>query len=145
MSAVSTYESRPGILHSPVEDIYDFVTDIRNFKQFIPAGSFSDIKVDRDSCSFSAGMLGEISLKISEKLNPGQVVFSGYARQVNDFSINLDLKESGQGKSEVRVFLSAAMSPMLRMMAEEPLKQFLNKLIDEMEKFDGWKNRFQGK
>ncbi|HOP59440.1 MAG TPA: SRPBCC family protein [Bacteroidales bacterium] len=145
MSAVSTYESRPGILNSPVEDIYDFVTDIRNFKQFIPAGSFSDIKVDRDSCSFNAGMLGEINLRISEKLNPGHVIFSGYARQVNDFSINLDLKESVKGKSEVKVFLSAAMNPMLKMMAEEPLKQFLNKLIDEMEKFDGWKNRFQGK
>ncbi len=138
MSTVSTYTSRSGKLNYSAEEIYNFVTDARNFKRFIPVGSVSDLKIEKDYCSFRLNMLGEVRIHINERIFPAKVVFAGSAQQVNDFSLILDIQTTGQKKSEVNVVLSAEMSPFLKMIADEPVKQFLGKLIQEMEKFTEW-------
>lgn len=138
MSAVSTYTSRSGKINYSAEEIYNFVTDARNFKRFIPVDSVSDLKIEKDSCSFRLNMLGEVRIHIIEKIFPAKVVFAGNAQQVNDFSLILDIQTRGQNKSEVNVMLSAEMNPFLKMIADEPIKQFLGKLVEEMEKFTEW-------
>jgi hypothetical protein len=40
--------------------------------------------------------------------------------------------------AEVRVLLSAEMNPVLKMVAAGPVRQFLDTLINEMEKFQRW-------
>ena len=110
----------------------------RNFKRFIPGDSVSDLKIEKDSCSFRLNMLGEVRIHINEKIFPAKVVFAGNAQQVNDFSLILDIQTRGQNKSEVNVMLSAEMNPFLKMIADEPIKQFLGKLVEEMEKFTEW-------
>jgi carbon monoxide dehydrogenase subunit G len=143
--SISTYESRQGKIDCGAEDIYNFVTDIRNFERFIPPDTFTDMKIERDSCSFRVGMLGEVTIRLKEKFFPEKVIFSGYARQVNDFSLIMNIISPEAGKSEVKVDLSADMNPFLKMIADEPLRLFLSKLIEEMESFKGWKERYQDK
>jgi hypothetical protein len=40
----------------------------------------------------------------------------------------------------VKVTLGADLNPMMKMMAVKPIRQFLEMLIDEMEKFTDWRN-----
>ncbi|HOU02231.1 MAG TPA: hypothetical protein PK719_08455 [Bacteroidales bacterium] len=141
--SISTYESRQGKVDFGAADIYNFVTDIRNFERFIPPDTFTDIKIDRDTCSFRVGMLGEVTIRLKEKFYPDKVIFSGYARQVNDFSLILNIISQEADKSEVKVDLSADMNPFLKMVADEPVRYFLAKLIEEMENFKGWKETYQ--
>jgi carbon monoxide dehydrogenase subunit G len=140
MSALSTFESRTGKLNYPSEEIYYFVTDFRNFKRFIPQNSISNLKVEKDSCSFQVSMLGTVKIYIRERVMYNNVVFSGNALQVNDFSVIMNLNDTGYRNSEAKITLIAEMNPMLKMAAVEPVKKFLEKLIDEMEKFSDWKN-----
>jgi hypothetical protein len=44
------------------------------------------------------------------------------------------------GRAEVNLNLAAHLNPLLKMMAAKPIGNFLEKLIDEMEKFKGWKS-----
>jgi hypothetical protein len=37
------------------------------------------------------------------------------------------------------------MNPFLKMVADEPIRYFLAKLIEEIESFKGWKDRHQDK
>ena len=140
MSNLSTFESRTGKLNYSAEEIYYFVTDIRNLKRFIPKDSISDLMVSHDSCSFRVSMLGDVNIHISEKVLNNKVVFSGNALRINDFSLILDLKDTGNRQSEFKVTLLAEMNPLLKMVAAEPVKQFLETLVGEMEKFRDWKN-----
>ena len=140
MSNSSTFESRTGKLNYSAEEIYYFVTDIRNLKRFIPKDSISDLMVSCDSCSFRVSMLGDVNIHISEKVLNNKVVFSGNALRINDFSLILDLKDTGNRQSEFKVTVLAEMNPLLKMVAAEPVKQFLETLVGEMEKFRDWKN-----
>ena len=140
MSEVSTFKSRTGKLAGSAENVFSFVSDIRNFKRFIPEGNVSDIKIEQDSCSFRMSMLGTVNIRIAERVPGSQILFSGNALQLNDFSIILKIRNSGIGQSEADIMLNAEMNPFLKMMAAEPVKKFLEILIDEMEKFRDWNN-----
>ena len=140
MSNSSTFESRVGKLNYSAEEIYSFVTDIRNLKRFIPKDSISDLMVSNDSCSFRVSMLGDVNIHISEKVLNNKVVFSGNALRINDFSLILDLQDTGNRQSEFKVTVLAEMNPLFKMVAAKPVEQFLETLTGEMEKFRDWKN-----
>jgi carbon monoxide dehydrogenase subunit G len=141
MSDWSTFESRTGKLNCTTSEIFDFVTDIRNLKQFVPDNaSVRELNIDRESCSFNISPLGNVNLNLSEKVPHNKVVYNGSALQSNDFSLILDIKETTSGKAEVHIKLAAQLNPLLKMIAAKPVGTFLEKLIDEMEKFQGWRS-----
>ncbi len=140
MSEISKFESRTGKLSCKPGEVFNFVTDIRNFKQFVPGGRVDNLKIEKDSCSFHISPLGTVNLNITKKEPNSNVTFSGSALKSNDFSLLLDIAENSSGKAEVKVTLNADLNPILKMMAAKPVMQFLEKLIDEMEKFKGWQD-----
>ena len=140
MSDLSNYESRSGSLSCTPKEVFDFVTDIRNFEQFIPEGTINNWQSEKDTCTFNVSMIGSVTLRI-EKTEPyDRVIFSGDALKKNDFSLILNILENANNNAEVKVLLEAELNPMLKMMANKPILQFLEMLIREMEKFNGWKN-----
>jgi len=140
MSSISTYKSRTGKLDYTTEDVYYFMTDLRNFRRFIPPDTISDLKMEQDSCSFRVSALGTVNIHIGEKVMYNKIMFSGNALHVNDFSLIMDLRDTENRHSEVKVTLNAEMNPVLKMVASEPVRQFLETLVQEMEKFRDWKN-----
>jgi carbon monoxide dehydrogenase subunit G len=138
MPDISEFKSRTGKLNCTPPEIFDFVTDIRNFGQFVPEGTIDDLQVAPDSCSFHISPLGKVNFNLSEKNPHNKVVYKGAVLQSNDFSLVVNIKESSTGRAEVNLNLSAHLNPILKMMAAKPIDNFLEKLIDEMEKFKGW-------
>ncbi len=140
MEDTSHFESRTGKVSCTSREVFDFVTDIRNFEQFVPEGAVSDWKVEKESCSFKVSMAGTINFRLAEKVPFSKVVFSGDALKKNDFSLTLNISDSSKELSEVTISLDADLNPVLRMMAAKPIGRFMEIIIDEMEKFRGWKN-----
>lgn len=140
MPDLSEFKSRTGKLNCTPAEMFDFVTDIRNFKQFVPEGTIDDLQIEMDSCSFHISPLGKVSFNLSEKKPHSRVVFKGTVLQSNDFSLVLDIKENSTGRAEATLHLAAHLNPLLKMMAAKPIAGFLEKLIDEMEKFKGWRS-----
>lgn len=138
MSYNSEYKSRVGNLACSSEELYNFVTDIRNFEQFIPEGTINNWQTEKESCSFSVSMLGNVSFRLSEKERYNKVVFKGDALKKNDFTLTLNIYNDHSNSAKVDVLLNADLNPMLRMIAEKPIKQFLESLINEMEIFRSW-------
>jgi carbon monoxide dehydrogenase subunit G len=139
MPDISKFESRTGKLTCTPPEIFDFVTDIRNLMQFVPDGTIDDLQIDSDSCSFHISPLGKVYLNLSEKEPYNKVVYNGNVLQSNDFSLVLNIKENNAGKAEVNLKLAAHLNPLLKMMAAKPIDSLLEKLVDEMEKFKGWR------
>jgi len=123
---------------SSAEGVYNFVTDIRNFERFAPKGAISGWKADSDSCSFSVSMIGTVSVRLAEKQKFSKVVFDGDALKKNDFLLTLLITDNGSEPAGVKVYLSADLNPMMKMMASRPIAQFLEMLITEMEGFREW-------
>jgi carbon monoxide dehydrogenase subunit G len=138
MPDISKFESRTGKLTCTPPEIFDFMTDIRNFRQFVPAGTIDDLQIESDSCSFHVSPLGKVYINLSEKEPYNKVVYNGNVLQSNDFSLVLNIEGNNAGKAEVNLKLAAHLNPLLKIMAAKPIKSFLEKLIEEMEKFRGW-------
>ncbi len=122
------------------EELFYFITDIRNFEQFIPADTVTNLTVGKDSCSFQVSMLGTVTITIAEKIIPGKVIFSGNALHLNDFSLIMNISGTENNLSEANITLLAEMNPVLKMLAEKPIIRLLETLISGMEKFGGWKD-----
>jgi ribosome-associated toxin RatA of RatAB toxin-antitoxin module len=85
MTNQSTFESRSGKLTCNAEEVFAFVTDIRNFERFIPKGTINNWIAEKEWCSFSVSMLGTVTVRLAEKKEYNKVVFTGDAMKKNDF------------------------------------------------------------
>jgi len=138
MADLSYFQSRSGKLSCNAEEAFNFVTDIRNFEQFVPKGSVNNWSADKESCSFSVPMLGTVSVILAGKEEFSKVVFNGDALKKNDFSLTLNISDNVKDPADVKIALSADLNPMMKMMAVKPINQFLEMLIKEMESFREW-------
>jgi hypothetical protein len=139
MADLSFFQSRSGKLSCNAEEVFTFVTNVRNFEQFIPKGSIKNWSADKESCSFSVSMLGTVSVRLTEKEKYSKVVFKGDALKKNDFSLTLSISDNLKEPAVVKLSLSADLNQMMKMMAFKPISQFLEVLIKEMESFRDWK------
>jgi carbon monoxide dehydrogenase subunit G len=138
MSDLSYFQSRSGRLSCNAEEVFTFVTDVRNFEQFIPRVSLNNWSADKESCSFSVSMVGTVSVMLTEKEKFSKVVFNGDALKKNDFTLTLNITDNAKESADVKIALSADLNPMMKMMAAKPINQFLEMLIKEMEDFREW-------
>jgi hypothetical protein len=140
MTDLSYFESRSGKLTCNSEEFFVFMTDIRNFERFIPKNSITNWHAEKEVCSFSVSMLGTVTIRLAQKEKFTKVVFNGDALKKNDFSLTLDFSNGSGSQTNIRAVLNADLNPMMKMMAAKPIRQFLEMLINEMEKFRDWKD-----
>lgn len=138
MTELSYFESRTGKLSCNAEEGFTFVTDLRNFERFAPESKINNWKAEKELCSFSVSMLGTVTVRLAEKENYSKVIFKGDALKKNDFSLTLYITDNEKKPADVKVMLSADLNPVLKMMAAKPINQFLEMLINEMERFRDW-------
>ena len=94
MSDLSNFESRSGKLTCSAEEVFAFVTDIRNFERFIPEGTINNWSAEKESCSFSVSMVGTVTVRLAEKEQNTRVVYSGDALKKNDFTLTLFISDN---------------------------------------------------
>jgi len=138
MSEITEFRSRKGIVSCNAKDVYLFVTNIENFRQFIPSDTVSEWISDDDSCRFQVNGIGTVNIMLSEKVPYSKVVYKGEALQKNNFSIHLDISGKDEESSVAGLVLKAEMDPFMKMIITKPAERFLELLVSEMEKFRNW-------
>jgi hypothetical protein len=138
MDNSSYFESRTGTVNVRSKEVFNFVTDLRNFERFAPAGTINNWNAGKDNCSFSVSMVGTVTVRLAEKVEFTKVVYSGDALKKDDFILTLDILDYAEQPAGVKVSLHADLNPIMKMMAARPIEQFLEMLINEMERFREW-------
>ncbi len=134
---MTQFESRTGHLTCTPQEVYDFATDLRNLRQFI-SGSIDSINFEKEECSFRFPAVGIVDLHLADKEPFIRVLYNGTALNSNKFSLQLNISGNEAGKSEVKVKFDADLNPFLKMVASDPIKRFLEEIINGMEKFRDW-------
>lgn len=134
---MTQFESRTGHLTCTSREVYDFVTDLRNLRQFI-GGSIDSISFEKEECSFRFPAVGNVDLHLADKEPFTRVLYSGTALSSNKFSLQLNISGNEAGKSEVKIKFDADLNPFLKMVASDPINRFLEELVSGMEKFRDW-------
>ena len=133
------FESRTGTLTSNAQEVFSFISDLRNFERFSPRERINDWRADKDSCSFSVASLGNVEIRVAEKKPFSSVVYSGKALSDNKFDIYFRILEN-EMPAKVNLIFEAELNPLLKMMISGSIRQLLDTVVNEMESFNDWGN-----
>ena len=136
MSESTKYESRTGRLTCTPAEFFGFITNIKNFEQFIPAGNIKNWQASERECSFQIPPFGTANVRIKDAIPVSRVTYSGDVLKDNEFELVVNISGNNKKPAEVKLSLTAALNPFLKMMANEPINRFMEMLISEMERFN---------
>lgn len=138
---MALFQSRKVLVLCGAEDFFNFVTDIRNFGRFIPAGMKDGWSASSESCVFTVPGLGTVNLS-HKKMQPyTKVLFSGDAVSRIKFILETDIEEKDANNCSVVLSLSTETDALTGMIISPAITRFLEMVSDEMEKFTGWKEK----
>ena len=127
-------ESKIGKIASSSERVYNFFSDFRNFSRLIPPDKIKNWQADENSCKFTADTLGDIGLRIIEKEPYSQVKITSAEGSKFNFFFWVQLKEAVPYDTRIRLTIKVDLNPMMKMMAQKPLQNFVDTLVDQLEK-----------
>ena len=125
-------ESKIGKIEKPDEQIYNFLSDFNNIKTLIPSDKIENWESDEDSCSFSISPIGKTGIKIAEKEPHKLIKFTSSEESQYQFFFWLQLKQVAENDTRIKLTIEVKINAMVEMMAKKPLKEFLDKLVDQL-------------
>jgi len=133
-----TYKSRTGQVPCGDRDLYAFLTDIRNFKEVLPSDMLSDWKATADKCSFRIDRAGRVNVSLKEALPHTMVSYTADNLFTGNLSLQVVIEALAPNSSKLYVTSDLNMNPLVRMFVGDAAQQYLDKLIDMIEKYDGY-------
>ena len=134
----TTFESAVKTINADEKKVFDFLSDLRNaekLKDKLPQDKVKNIQLDHDSVSFSVNPVGDVSLRIIEREPFKTIKFSADKSPI-DFFLWIQLKQTVENDTKLKITLKADLNPMIKMMASKPLEQFINMLADALATLD---------
>ena len=129
-------ESKIGKIENTDERIYNFLTDFNNFKHLIPADKIKNWQSDETSCSFTIDPIGNTGVKVIEKEPYKLIKLTNLEESKMDFTFWVQLKMLSETDTRIKLTLEANLNPMIQAMAKKPLQEFLDKLVDQLSKYN---------
>ncbi|HEX2920679.1 MAG TPA: hypothetical protein VHO50_05890 [Bacteroidales bacterium] len=136
MADLTNFESRSGLPECKPEQLFNFLSDIRNFERFIPMGNIQRWSASEDSCSFTVSQLGDVIMGIDRKEKFSLVSYKGTAMKSNHFELIVHIDKRANDLASVKVSLNAELNPIMKMVASRPVNQFLEMVISKIENFN---------
>ena len=125
-------ESDTRLISKTDKQIFDFLSDFNNFEQLMP-DRVTDWKSDKKTCSFTISGLASLGMEIIETTPNSFIKTKDYGKVPFNFNLLIYIEKQGD-KSNVNLVFDANLNTMLKMVAVKPLTNFLNMLLDELEK-----------
>ena len=125
-------ESKERVIKYSPEKIFTFLSNFNNFEGLMP-DKVSNWTSTEDSCYFSISGIASLGMRIVEKNAYTNIKMVDDGKVPFKFDFLIDLQEAKDG-SIIKLTFNAQLNAMLKMVALNPLKDFLESLLDHLEK-----------
>ncbi|WP_034044423.1 SRPBCC family protein [Wocania ichthyoenteri] len=115
------------------QEVFDFLSDVKNFESLMPENISKFEILDNDKFLFALKGMPEIILKKKEAIAPNKIVL-GAAGGKLDFSLIGNIIETANGSSEVQLEFTGDFNPMMAMMIKGPISKFIETLATSIPK-----------
>ena len=115
------------------QEVFDFLSDIKNFESLMPENISKFEVLSDDTFLFALKGMPEITLKKKELSSPNKIVL-GAAGGKLDFSLTGNIVEVNENSSEVQLEFSGDFNPMMAMMIKGPISKFIETLATSIPK-----------
>jgi len=124
-------ESEKVTINNSPEKIFNFIGNFDNFSALLPE-KVENWQSTGDSCSFEVKGLATLGLRITERIPFTKVSMTGEGKLPFDFTLAAIMHETSLQQSEVQLIIDSDMSQFIAMMAANPLKDFINALVNKL-------------
>jgi carbon monoxide dehydrogenase subunit G len=114
--------------------VFAFLSDVSNIQQLMPE-QVVNWKSDGDACSFTIKGMADIGMEITERIANSAVKMTSHGKVPFPFTLNVFIDESSAESSEAVINFEGDMNAFLKMMAEKPLTNFCNLLLEGLAKY----------
>lgn len=126
-------ESPTVIVEKSQEELFNFLSDVKNFESLMPENISKFEVLDNDKFLFALKGMPEIILKKKELEAPNKIVLGAAGGKV-DFSLTGNIVELEDQKCEVQLLFNGDFNPMMAMMIKGPITKFIETLATKMPK-----------
>ncbi len=123
-------ESHTVAINTSALSVFTFLTDFNNYKQLMPE-QVTDWFSDKDSCSFNIKGMASLGMAFESVTPNSEIKIKRNGKAPFDFFLICKIDDVTEGAtSKLTLFFDADLNPFLKMMAEKPLTNFLNLLVN---------------
>lgn len=115
----------------PVEKVFDFASDFRNFAHLMPA-QVHDYSAVKDSCKFNIAGLGTVSMLMQEQYAPILIRAVSTNDTPVNFELQVNLKNINGFSTSATVKVAAEVGTMLALLIKDPLQQIADQLVQKL-------------
>jgi len=115
------------------KEVFDFLTDLKNFEQLMPDSIDKFELLDEDTFLFALKGMPEIVLKRKAQ-HPYKKVILTAASDKLPFTLTADITSVSESESEVTLSFEGKFNAMMAMMIKTPITNFMGTLSENLGK-----------
>jgi len=124
-------ESEVKTINKPDEVLFNFLSDFKNFDKLMPE-KVVNWQSTTDTCNFTISGLASMGMEIIEKVPNSLIKIKESGKAPFSFELIINLEKTDIDKTKVKFTIIAELNPMLSMMVTNPLKNFLDILVNKL-------------
>ena len=107
--------------------VFNFLTDVKNFKPLMPEDTIKFELIDDETFLFALSGMPEIVLKKKSLESPKTIVLGAAGGKI-DFSLTAIIESISENQSEVQLKFEGNFNAMMGMMIKRPISKFIETL-----------------
>ena len=115
------------------KEIYEFLTDLKNFKQLMPDNIEKFEVINDDRFLFALKGMPEIVLERKSQTEFSQLILGAASKKL-PFTLTADLTAINNSETEVTLSFTGEFNAMMGMMIKTPITNFIRTLSENLEK-----------
>lgn len=140
------YKSTGRLISSSAESVYSKLSNLEGLKDIlskipesaVPADKrelLEGVKVTSDSISFLAGPVGEITMQVTERIEPSLIRLQGVGTPV-PLTMSLELAAIGEASCEASVAIDIAIPKMMAPMIGGTIQKMADQFADVLQRLN---------
>lgn len=115
----------------PQAELFTFLSDLNNFEAMMPE-QVIDWKSDGERCTFTIKGMATIGMRITDRAPNDTISIASDGKVPFNFTMQCFLKAIDAASTQIFIELDANLSPMLKMMAANPLQNLVNIMVEKL-------------
>lgn len=128
---MNTFESKSLSIDKPQEEIYNYLSDFRNFGKLMPE-EITNWKANATNCSFTISNMADLNMAYGKSIPSERIIMVSEGKNPFEYDLNVLIDAIDGTSSQAKIIFNADLNPMLAMMATTPLKNFIDMLVEKL-------------
>jgi hypothetical protein len=130
---MTRFQSQKKVTNSYINNIFDFVSDLNNFKYLLPDEKVEKFQSDSKNCSFTIKGMTHMGFKLVEARQFDFIKIVDDGSAPFKFYMMFFFESINEQSTQTQVIFEADVPAMMKMMLDKPLTNFLNTINEKLE------------